>query len=493
MYLEHLQSRTGNSHSRKQGNPQLRPEDKLKHSEIIMDDIANLRYNYGQIHAAITHRYVPDKDKLSFLIIGGGGYVYSRYLEKFWPGSQVDVAEIDPGVTEAAMAAFGLDRDTSIRTINMDARNYVDQLLNQEDTGGDKTRYDFIYEDAVNDYSVPFQLVTKEFNDKIARLLTDDGIYLIVLIEIYDSGKLIGSYINTLEQTFPHVYVVTKPDLPSSSRNTFVIAASKRPLNLDNLAEDYKQEKLELWNLNEAEIAQLKENAGNIIITDDYAPVENMLAPVVRQSATDFLALEYLEQAKEFLKQGKLEESFQKYQDLAETDPTEGTMAYNEMGLILVRQQRIPEAIEMFKKAIDAAIDTTADKSIASVHFSLGIIFKKMDQPEQAALHLGGAIEGFRREVEKNPDSQKTFSRLGDALAENGDFEGASKAFADALALEPLDNEARMNLVATLEFQSRIDEAVVVLKDGIELMKQHNQADAATQISAYLQRLQNRQ
>ena len=47
------------------GNPNHRAfiQDKLRHSEIILGNIVNLRYAYEQIHAAIPHRVVPDKDK----------------------------------------------------------------------------------------------------------------------------------------------------------------------------------------------------------------------------------------------------------------------------------------------------------------------------------------------------------------------------------------------------------------------------------------------
>ncbi len=75
-------------------NPDKRDfmQDKLTHNSIRMDDITDLQYPYEQIHAAITHRLSKDKEKLSVLVIGGGGYVFPRYVEKVWPGSRVDVA-----------------------------------------------------------------------------------------------------------------------------------------------------------------------------------------------------------------------------------------------------------------------------------------------------------------------------------------------------------------------------------------------------------------
>jgi len=161
------------------------------------------------------------------MVIGGGGYVYPRYIEKNWPGSRIDVVEIDPDVTKAAMQAFGLERDTPINTITMDARNYVEELLEKERNGKEIPRYDFIYEDAINDYSVPYQLVTKEFNEKIDRILKDDGVYLINMIDFFDNGLFLGAVVNTLKETFPYIYVMTEYIAHPSVRETYVIVASK--------------------------------------------------------------------------------------------------------------------------------------------------------------------------------------------------------------------------------------------------------------------------
>jgi spermidine synthase len=122
------------------------------------------------------------------MAIGGGGYVFPRYIEKVWPGSRIDVIEIDPDVTRAAMQAFGLAKNTTINSIHMDARNYVDKLLDEKQSGREVPQYDFIYGDAFNDLSPPFQLVTREFNEKLSAILSDDGAYMINLVDIFDSG-----------------------------------------------------------------------------------------------------------------------------------------------------------------------------------------------------------------------------------------------------------------------------------------------------------------
>ena len=252
-----------------------------------MNDILNLQYFYTKIYAAVTEGLGRNKEKLCVMAIGGGGYVFPRYVEKVWPGSRIDVAEIDPAVTKAAMQAFGLEKNTTINTINMDARNYVDKLLEQKHSGREIPQYDFIYGDAFNDYSVPFQLVTREFNEKISAILSDDGVYMINVMDIFDSGLFLGSVINTLEETFPYVYVVTE-DKNHSFRNTFVIIAAKHKLDLKNIISQYKKgEELKLWYLDASDIGKLRQKSRHLVLTDDYSPVENLLAPVVRDNAKD--------------------------------------------------------------------------------------------------------------------------------------------------------------------------------------------------------------
>ena len=48
-----------------------------------------------------------------------------------------------------------------------------------------------------------------------------------------------------------------------------------------------------------SQIDDLRERCGGIILTDDYAPVGNLLAPVVRHSATEILARKCFDRARE--------------------------------------------------------------------------------------------------------------------------------------------------------------------------------------------------
>jgi spermidine synthase len=157
-------------------------------------------------------------------------------------------------------------------------------------------RYDFIYEDALDHYTIPYQLTTKQFNDKVYQLLTDDGVYMVELIDTFDSGLFLGAFVNTLEQTFPFVYVISQSDVKKFDRSTFVVIAAKHKLNLVDVCRDFQIGKT-TWYLNEREIALLRSKAKGMILADNYAPVENLTSPVYLRNV-EFRAPKLAERAK---------------------------------------------------------------------------------------------------------------------------------------------------------------------------------------------------
>jgi tetratricopeptide (TPR) repeat protein/MFS family permease len=455
--------------------------DKLMHSKIVMGDILDLQYSYARVYAAVTQMLTRDKSKISTLTIGGGGYVFPRYVEKVWPGSRIDVAEIDPRVTEAAILAFGLDRNTSINTFTMDARNYIDELLQKKRTGGQIPRYDFVYEDAFSDYSVPYQLTTKEFNDKIAQILTDDGVYMINLIDIYDSGLFLGAVVKTLQQTFPCVYVIAEKK-PLSLRNTFVVIAAKREINLENIASENPVARLNLWILNNSEMETLAGKGRGIVLTDDYVPVENMLAPVVRKSALDSLS----GLAQKLKWRGKLDQSIATWKELIEINPTMAVTAYKEIAAIRLQQNRLNEAAQAFQQAIQYNEKAEIKIDVAGIHLDLAFLLKDMKQPEQSREHLGKAIEGFRKTLTKDPKSAQTLSRLGVALAETGRLSEATEYLRQAADMNSFEVESHLALANALLMQQRYDEAIAALKKAIVSFSRIGDEEAVDKLQNYL-------
>ncbi len=241
------------------------------HSYSDLDDPTHLVYGYERTYAEVIRPLLEQRSGLSALFIGGGGYTFPRYLEALEPDSRLVVAEIDPEVTEVAHAMLGLARDTRIETHNLDAR----VLLANHDLG---TTFDVVFGDAFNDYSVPYHLTTLEFNRLVAGLLRDDGMYLVNIIDGGRHGHFLRAYVRTLRMVFPHVAVIpSSSDWRESTRTTFVIVASKQAVNLSHLSPSERP-------LPEPELAEYLALEEPLILTDDYVPVDNLLAPVFRDS-----------------------------------------------------------------------------------------------------------------------------------------------------------------------------------------------------------------
>ena len=251
--------------------------DRLVHSYSSLDDPTQLVYGYEQVYAEATAYQALHHDPLRALFIGGGGYTFPRYMEAVYPDSKLDVIEIDPGVTEVAYDLLGLRHDSPITTYNEDARMF---LAKQPDT-----KYDLIMGDAFNDYSVPYHLTTLEFNERAKAWLSDGGLYMVNLID-GPRRDFLRAYINTLGHTFSHVYVV--PAVRSwreSPRVTFVLIATDTPLDPAAFkkidagdGETFFAEQI----LDAAAVDALLAEGPAIVLTDDYAPVDQMLAPVAR-------------------------------------------------------------------------------------------------------------------------------------------------------------------------------------------------------------------
>ena len=257
--------------------------DYLVHAYVSTENPDELIYEYENVYAGVTKmalRDFPEDRPPRALMLGGGGFVFPRWLLRWWPESYVEVAEIDPEVTRAAFEAFGLPLNTPMKIFNLDARNHVDDLLEQRESGEQVGEFDLVYGDAFSHYSPPFHLTTHEFNEKVRRLMSPDGVFLANVIDIYRSGKFLGAMINTFEQSFPHVYVLGTvfggPD-DDDPRDTFVVVGSAGPLPIDEMDFELYQGQL----LEPHHLAALRKRSNRLVLTDDYAPVDNLIAPVV--------------------------------------------------------------------------------------------------------------------------------------------------------------------------------------------------------------------
>lgn len=250
--------------------------DYLVHGYVDLNDPEYLEYDYENVYRDVAQRFARDRTTLSTFFLGGGSYTFPRRVLHHWPGSSVDVAEIDPLVLEANHQALGLPRNAPIRTFLMDARNAIDDLPPER-------RYDLVFGDAFSDLSVPWHLLTLEFTQKVKSHLAPNGAYIVNLIDSYKSGLLLGSYYWTLKRVFKNVYVFcTEKEGVRDSRDTFVLAASDVAIDVSDWQPNHPSG-LSGSVLTASNLAELYSKSRGRILTDDDAPVENLLAPVVRE------------------------------------------------------------------------------------------------------------------------------------------------------------------------------------------------------------------
>jgi tetratricopeptide (TPR) repeat protein len=268
------------------------------------------------------------------------------------------------------------------------------------------------------------------------------------------------------------------------------VIAAKRQVDPQAILDEHSKH-LKFSVLDSSQVDALKERCGRVILTDDYAPVENLLTPVVRHSATEILARKYFDTAKELQGGNRYEQSIQWYRQALETDPSLAVGAYEQIGLMYVAWNKPEKAEDAFRNAVQAHDEAVGTRTaIGAVHMNLGLVLGRTDKLKEGKEQLAKAVEAFRVELDENPNLVVAWEQLGDTSAALGDFKGASDAFDKAAALEPRNPSHYQKLARALEFQRRYNEAVAVVRKHIKLVQEQGRRDLAAQLSQYIEVLE---
>jgi tetratricopeptide (TPR) repeat protein len=405
------------------GNPAHRAfyQDKLRHSEVDLSDLGDLKYPYMRIYDALVNQQAgKNAEPVRLLLLGGGGYVFPNYLFRARPGSEIVVVEIDPGVTRAAQEAFGFPVDAPVEIHHMDARNYIaDALRKNREAPGSVPLFDFIVCDSVSDYSVPYQLTTKEFMGQVRELLAPDGLYVMNLIDAFEVGAFMNAIAQTFAEGFPHRGAISAiPDL--GTRATTVFVGANRPLDLAGIAG---------WTtrpgvfsglvLTEAHFADLRTRNGDIVLTDDYAPVENLLAPVVKMDRLGLLS---------------------------------AAMA---AGIRAAEKKDYPRAIREFRKALE----------IAPYHEDA---LSNLAHAQELAGDVSGVLDTYATILQIYPENVVARNRAAVILVRQGHVGPALEQWGESLRINPAQPEVLNNLGAVAMQEGQRDKAVGYWRRALE-------------------------
>jgi len=258
---------------------------------LIMDD--NLHSAMDLQYPNMTVFPYTDYFNLGFLLnpkitralfIGGGGFTGPKQFLRDYRNVSVDVVEVDPAVISVAEEYFAVNAtNPRLHIYNNDGRVFL------QDT---RQRYDLIVLDAYSRSYVPFHLMTLEFFELASSHLTSNGIVISNLISGVEAGndQLLTAEVNTMRVVFPNVYVfpVEGTSYPDP-QNVEILATN----SAGHLTEgDFEKFAASSTTVRAPRMTDYVTNYmvvqpnNSPILTDDYAPVENLISPINDQPLT---------------------------------------------------------------------------------------------------------------------------------------------------------------------------------------------------------------
>ena len=244
------------------------------------------------------------------LMIGGGAFVYPRFFFDQYPSAYMDVVEIDPMLVAEAKENFGFEQPPNMNIYLEDGRMFLNRAVRTaastaanaatvaiDDTAATAndllydtlydTLYDLIILDAFNSANtVPFQLTTLQSMQHVSDLLVDDGIFVMNLIASVEGqgSAFLASQYATLNAVFPQVevYLVREGEILAGTPRNIALVASKNPrANLHAALTRADNSGLYLTS-RRLDSQFLRNIPGSMVLTDDFAPVDQMLIGVNR-------------------------------------------------------------------------------------------------------------------------------------------------------------------------------------------------------------------
>ena len=198
------------------------------------------------------------------LMIGGAGYSFPKSYLAEYPNAELEVVEIDPGMTRIAREHFRLANDPRLAILHEDGRVF----MNNAETA----RYDAVLMDAFGSlFSIPFHLTTIEAVRHIERVLTPDGIAVFNVGSAITgpASNFLQAEFGTYQEVFPYVHLFkVRPERPDTDLQNLIVLACKRECMskartgdalIDSLASRHYNTPFPLT---------------RPILTDDLAPVE---------------------------------------------------------------------------------------------------------------------------------------------------------------------------------------------------------------------------
>ncbi|MFT4656969.1 MAG: spermidine synthase [Ilumatobacter sp.] len=259
--------------------------DDLRHSYVDLDDPMLLEFWYvRRIADAIEVHTDESADPINAVYLGGGAFTVPRYVRATRPGSDQTIFEIDGDLVDVVETQIDFDRGNDVDILVGDGR------LGLADTDDDSA--DVVVGDAFGSRAVPFHLATQEFMRDVDRVLASGGIYVANIIDGPEE-RFLRAEAATIASVFDYVVVVRGPRILAGRNGNSTVVASQSPIDVDALAtrlaadtnpsdrSDAQPDADRVVGEILAGQALTEYLAGADILTDDFAPVDQLLSKVI--------------------------------------------------------------------------------------------------------------------------------------------------------------------------------------------------------------------
>lgn len=247
--------------------------DTLRHSYVDLEDPRYLEFAYMQLFGDVLAAAAPAGEPLDVLHVGGGGFTMPRYLDATRPGSTSVALEVDPLLVDIAEEELDLLDSDRFTILTGDARLTIRQVP--------RGAFDVVLGDAFGGVAIPWHLATREFLELLRDRLRPDGIYAVNVID-YGARDFLRAELATTRAVFRHVALLGPADRmgPRSQAGggNVVIVASDAPLPIDRILEANRLRADDDVALTGAALDAFVGDAP--VLTDDHAPVDQLLTPL---------------------------------------------------------------------------------------------------------------------------------------------------------------------------------------------------------------------